>query len=507
MKTSGFFKNDYTFTIADMPGQYQQLAGVIQANAEAVINYLSDYISWKGVLDFVVKFAAPDAFNNMANGQGLLPAFGGIASNGQTHAAYEAQTGVDANGGNFDAGAHILPNANGTLTNYGAALYFDPAPNPYGRADIPSGQHDFFSIYLHETLHALGVWSTAQHGSQFGQSAFDRLTQLVNGQYFFVGAETQSVLGGQALPLATVGSRDHYGVRADGAPSPINRGAVFELGNYEQNRWHLGKVDVAVLKDLGYTVANMDRLPLTEEDDSAASGPRSTEGPDMLFGGAGDNLIFAKGGNDTVFAGLGRDTVYAGDGNDIAYGGDGNDQVYGGFGNDTVGGGVGDDTVGGGHGDDVVFGGAGNDLLFGGDGNDNIVASFGRDTVVAGAGNDTVNGGDGDDEIYGADGSDVLFGGAGADTLFGGAGSDTLWGGGGSDELWGGAGGDVYAFLGGSGEDQIRGFNAGEGDRLDLGGQTYSQSMNASGHVVLALSGGGIITLEGVTSFNSDFIA
>ncbi len=232
----------------------------------------------------------------------------------------------------------------------------------------------------------------------------------------------------------------------------------------------------------------------------------STEGPDQLFGGAADNLLFGKGGNDTVFAGLGRDSVFAGDGDDVAYGGEGDDQVYGGLGNDTVGGGVGNDTIGGGVGDDLVFGGAGDDLAFGGAGNDNIVSRHGRDTIVAGEGADTINAGDADDVAYGAEGNDLLFGGAGADTLFGGAGADTLWGGAGDDHLWGGQGADPYAFAAGSGHDVVHGFNQAEGDRLDLQGQTFAQALNGSGHVVLTLSGGGVVTLEGVTSFSGDFI-
>jgi hypothetical protein len=282
--TNSHFKNNFTFTISNAGAQYSQLLPLIESNAVAVISYLSDFIQWNGTLDFVVSFGDPHQFGH--DGSGLLPSYGGIAgSTGNTYAAQEAFTGIDANGGDYDAGSHILPNQNGTLTNYGAPLYFDPSPDPYELADIPAGSHDFFSIYLHEVLHALGFWSTAQHAG-FGQSAFDRLTSLNNGQYQFTGNKVVDLLG-EPLKLATMGSRDHYTTTGS-----LDRGAVFEWGNYEQNRWHLGKVDLAVLADLGWTTANGEYLPLTEQpDDFVFHKPGTTPGPnasDQVFqGGTG----------------------------------------------------------------------------------------------------------------------------------------------------------------------------------------------------------------------------
>jgi hypothetical protein len=305
VKTTGFFQNDYTFAISDMPAQFQQHGGAIQANAEAAINYLSDFVSWKGTLDFVVKFAPSDALGGMANGQGLLPSYGGIAPGGRTNAQAEALSGVDANGGDFDAGCYILPNANGSLTNYGSPLYFDPSPDPYEKADIPAGSHDFFSIFLHEVLHAMGFWSVAQHGGQFGQSAFDAQTQLINGQYFFVGDHTEALLG-EPLPLATIGSRDHYGAPANGSPGPIEGGLMYEVGRYEQNRWHLGQVDLAVLEDLGYTVANAAALPRFEQPDTYVYQRPGAGGP--IFAG---NDHFTDTSATEVFNGEdGLDTVH-----------------------------------------------------------------------------------------------------------------------------------------------------------------------------------------------------
>ncbi len=53
-------------------------------------------------------------------------------------------------------------------------------------------------------------------------------------------------------------------------------------------------------------------------------------------------------------------------------------------------------------------------------------------------------------------------------------------------------------FLTGSGNDQITGFNAGEGDRLDLSGQIFTIGTAAAGSALITLSGGGTITLTGI---------
>ena len=67
---------------------------------------------------------------------------------------------------------------------------------------------------------------------------------------------------------------------------------------------------------------------------------------------------------------------------------------------------------------------------------------------------------DGDDRLIGGEGNDILFGQGGDDTLIGGAGNDLLYGGSGSDTfVW--QKDDI-------GNDVIKDFNAGEGDRIDL---------------------------------------
>lgn len=199
-----------------------------------------------------------------------------------------------------------------------------------------------------------------------------------------------------------------------------------------------------------------------------------------LYGLAGQSIVgtaFSELLNGTA----GSDTVDAGAGNDVVYGFTGNDLVYGGEGNDTLAGNQGNDTI---------YGGTGNDLAYGGRDDDLVLGNLGDDTVTGDLGNDTVHGGQGNDLVYGGRGDDLVAGDRGNDTVHGGFGSDTLSG---------GQGADLFLFEAGHGSDIIVDFNAAEGDRLSFGGQSYRVD-DIQGSAVVSLSGGGTITLLGVTA-------
>ena len=99
---------------------------------------MSDYVSWRGTLDFAVHFLPFDYWD--VGGKGLLPSLGGMTTSGYTWAAEEALTGVDANGDAPDIGCYILPNVDGRLTNYDVPLSFDGSPDFY-EAYVPPLKH------------------------------------------------------------------------------------------------------------------------------------------------------------------------------------------------------------------------------------------------------------------------------------------------------------------------------------------------------------------------------
>uniref|UniRef100_UPI000AB79FF9 immunoglobulin-like domain-containing protein n=1 Tax=Pseudomonas sp. NBRC 111124 TaxID=1661039 RepID=UPI000AB79FF9 len=103
------------------------------------------------------------------------------------------------------------------------------------------------------------------------------------------------------------------------------------------------------------------------------------------------------------------------------------------------------------------------------DGADTLMGGGGNDIIFGQGGNDYIDGGKGNDILLGGTGNDTLLGGEGNDLLFGGAGNDTLIGGKGNDILSGGTGADTFVWkMGDTGQDVIKDFKLGEGDRIDL---------------------------------------
>ncbi|GJD88203.1 hypothetical protein BHAOGJBA_1716 [Methylobacterium hispanicum] len=217
-----------------------------------------------------------------------------------------------------------------------------------------------------------------------------------------------------------------------------------------------------------------------------------------FIGGAGNDLLAGGAGTDTLLGGQGGDLIYGNLDADLIYGNQGADTLFGGQGDDRAFGGQGDDRMFGDQGNDVLLGDQGADIIHGNQGEDLLYGNEGTDTLFGGQGRDTVYGGLDADVVYGNLGSDVLFGDLGADTLYGGQGDDVLVGGLGDDVLSGDLGADRFVFGAGSGRDLILDFNQTEGDRLALGGQTYTLSSAGNGNAVLTLSGGGTIDLAGI---------
>ena len=234
----------------------------------------------------------------------------------------------------------------------------------------------------------------------------------------------------------------------------------------------------------GFTIAN----GVVIENASAGSGNDTLTGNDV------DNLLFGNGGSDLMFANGGRDTVDGGAGNNTIVGGrdssDGADSLLG----------------GGGH--DFIFGNGGADTVLGGEGNNTLVGGFGVDSVVSGSGADLIWSNQDNDFITAGGGADTIWAGLGNDIVFANEGNDLILGSEGNDTLTGGAGADLYAFAAGSGSDQINGFVFGEGDRLTLQGQSYSLASSGDGDVLLRLSGGGTIELNGISQagFQAGFV-
>ncbi|MGU3537709.1 calcium-binding protein [Methylobacterium sp. A54F] len=334
------------------------------------------------------------------------------------------------------AGADILIRLDPTYARN--ELWLDPTPG--ATPAIPQNRTDAVSVFTHELGHGLGFtgFRDGTTGALPGNylNTFDQNVAGSSGGLSFVGATAQAIYGGP-VPL-TVGNYGHYGnTSAPPGADPLN-GLMNGVVYYRGLRYGIGELDLAILTDVG---------------DPVLVRRTGTDGADTITDGALPSEIVL---------GLGDDGAFAGGGNDIVYGNQGNDALFGNQGADTLFGGQGGDVLYGGQGDDGVFGNLGDDILFG---------NIGADQVFGGQGNDTLYGGQGDDVLSGDLGNDVLSGDLGADR---------------------------FVFGANSGADLILGFSQAQGDRLVLGGQTYTLGSAANGDALLTLSGGGTVQLAGV---------
>jgi Ca2+-binding RTX toxin-like protein len=321
--------NAYTFTIAD-PGDLVSSAveAQIRTGAEYVIGLISRYIAWKGSMDFVVEIK-PAAQSPYPSANGILPSVAQIGWNGtgwDNQTLAECRTGVDSDTGKPDAGCTIYLADDGTVRNYGAPVWFDPNPQFGVNPVVPSGAHDFVGIYTHEVFHALGFYAATDQ--------WKAMIRKGDGVDRFTGATATALFGGQ-LPFLS--ETDHYGNKADPSVG-ITRGLMFQFGNYEGNRFDIGRIDLAVLADLGHNIKSYDGLSLFELVDSALDLEGSADA-DTLFGDYHANRLDGKAGNDTIHGGAGDDLILGGAGDDRLFGDAGADRIDGGFGREVLTGG------------------------------------------------------------------------------------------------------------------------------------------------------------------------
>ena len=279
----GSNQNKYTFEISGIDKSHTLYEG-IQKNSIAAIEYVTTKIKWKGTIDFVAKVGGKEEWFQQGNGFGTY--------GNPNHVLHEATTGNDLylqrpNGWDewaqvdWDAGSHIKLNQSNTgIRNYGFPVFIDPNPIYEDSSAIPHGHHDFYSIFMHEFCHILGI---------IDEGKFAKLSYSENNKVYFGGEATNLVLG-HDLRLTADGY--HYFDANNEYPL---------MGGDSLSRTIIKPMDQAVFGDLGYGIVR-----------------DCTESNDNLLGGLGDDIINLKGGRDIIKARSGDDIIDGGNGYDIA---------------------------------------------------------------------------------------------------------------------------------------------------------------------------------------------
>lgn len=304
----------WTVSIADSRNLLDAATkSLIDIDMRYVMQYLDRFIDWKGALEVRVNIKTHEELKSEVGWDfdGISPAtemswFANGSSLSKSN-LIEALTGEDKNGAQPDAGFTIYLGKDGTIRNYGAPVWLDPNPVFQSSPVIPGGSHDFVSIALHEILHTL-----AFDQADFATSTLGSKVTLKDGVYYFAGEATVALLG-QPLALDAVGH-----VISALTPQYAQSGMMSDVGHYEQNRWDIGRIELAVMQDLGFDVhLPLHGLSYTDLNDQQPliSG---TSGADVLYGDFRDNSMYGFAGNDRFEGGAGNDYIDGGAGLDTA---------------------------------------------------------------------------------------------------------------------------------------------------------------------------------------------
>ena len=292
----------YTINISD---PQDLVSSDVESQLYQAGNYVAEligtYVDWKGTMDLEIR-VADHTKSPYPDVDGILPALGSVNwINGrwENSTLIEATTGNDQYPNQPDIGATIYLSADGTVRNYGMPVWIDPNPNRFVTPNLPEGHFDFIGVLTHEVFHALGLYSVTW---QWRDLVIEN-----SGLSFFVGEKTSTLYGGD-LPLAASYS-DHYG-NTEYSENRVPSGLMFQWGNYYGNRLDIGRIDLAILEDLGYSIISYENLPLFDLIDSNPTVSDSIL-TDHLYGDYQNNAIYTdlsdKG--DFIDGGTGIDTV------------------------------------------------------------------------------------------------------------------------------------------------------------------------------------------------------
>lgn len=261
-------------------------------SAHFVMSNLGYHLDWKGTIDLQINVLpfdpnyrggiTPAILQNVSTSEGL-----------KNVTIHEMITGEDLLPDSPDVGMFVFMPEFGDVSLYGMPFYFDPSPYIMSPVTIPEGQVDFIGILNHEVAHGLGFQ---------GSSEFTQHIKIIDDVRYFFGSKTIEVFG-RPLDLTTMGGTHYSGSKPlevgplsnresssvyldttqrerafaelglsflNYSQPDISSGLMYEWGRYSGNRLDWGRLDFAILEDLGLNVKNTSGLPLTDKMDSQA---------------------------------------------------------------------------------------------------------------------------------------------------------------------------------------------------------------------------------------------
>lgn len=330
-----------------------RLAGLplLVPTLQAALDYIDRYVVIRGTVDveIVVETTATGRF--AGNGDIAYAGRRNGLDTWESSLLAESRSGTDPNPAKADLFIYVDP-----ASSYLAQLWWDPSIASSLAANPPDDRTDAFTVMVHEILHGMGIvgWRDVDSGrlpdGATYQSVWDSLVQLSGGRASFNGPATVALLG-QPAEVRLGGSQGvfHLGHGPDPAASAmpwIERANFNSYYYYLGERYSIGRLELALLQDLGWTlepditltdvVNNWDdrvneRYMVGWDRDETLSGDVLD---DRIEGRGGRDLLVGLDGRDVLDGGAGDDTLLGGAGADTLTGGPGNDRIEGGAGLD-----------------------------------------------------------------------------------------------------------------------------------------------------------------------------
>lgn len=313
---------DIRFTYQDPQGQLAALP-LLEPTIRAAMALLSGYLAFGGVADIeIVVDQTPTGRFAAGGDSSFVGRFNGIDL-WEPSLAAESRSGIDPDPERADISIYIDPSG-----SFLSGLWWDPDIAASLAGAVPHDRTDAFSVILHELLHGLGIrgWrdaSTAALPADY-QSTWDQYLTLADGKAYFSGPATTALLGAPA-EVRLGGSQGGY--HLGHGPTPADSGqpwiAASVVNGYftlPGERYLPGRLELAMLEDLGWLIHATDLVDVVNQLDKGAEGRYMIgwDRAEQLSGSPLADRIEGRGGNDVITGGAGNDTLDGGDGADVA---------------------------------------------------------------------------------------------------------------------------------------------------------------------------------------------
>lgn len=315
---------------------------LLNTTIRAAVNYLDSYVVFKGVLNVEVRVQTTGTGRFEAYGDNVLAGVSDGRNVFEASMLAESRSGIDPHPQTPDFTILIDP----ADVSYQNRIWWDPDIATSLAGHPPDGMTDGFSVILHELLHGMGVngWRNRETGAlpDTYESVWDSLIEVSGGRAFFTGSETTALLGQEAeVRLGGSQSMSHLGAGPTLANSAMPWIVASNLNSYtfyDGERYSLGRLELALLQDLGWAMKPTTLTDVVNRWDDRASAL-------YMVGWDTDEQLIGDVLGDRIEGRGGRDLLVGLDGNDLLSGGNGNDTLIGGAGNDTLSGGNGIDVA------------------------------------------------------------------------------------------------------------------------------------------------------------------